>query len=72
VRYPLLELAMACRTDLEHRPMQYGAFERSIPPGHTLEALQAHEQTPHLKASFEKPKQQGWSTQIKLWQRVAD
>ena len=35
-------------------------------------ALEAHKQTPHLRASFEKRKQQGWSTEITLWERVAD
>lgn len=35
-------------------------------------ALEAHKRTPHLRASFEKRKQQGWSTEITLWERVAD
>lgn len=33
-------------------------------------ALEAHKMTPHLKASFEKRKQQGWTTEITLWKRV--
>jgi quinol monooxygenase YgiN len=37
-----------------------------------LAALEAHKQTPHLKASFAKREQQGWSTEITLWQRVGD
>ena len=35
-------------------------------------ALEAHKRTPHLQASFEKRKQQGWSTEITLWERVGD
>ena len=34
-------------------------------------ALEAHKRTPHLQASFEKRQQQGWSTEITLWERVA-
>lgn len=34
-------------------------------------ALEAHKQTPHLRGSFEKREQQGWSTEITLWERVA-
>jgi quinol monooxygenase YgiN/quercetin dioxygenase-like cupin family protein len=33
-------------------------------------ALEAHKQTPHLKASFERRKAQGWTTEITLWNRV--
>lgn len=35
-------------------------------------ALEAHKQTPHLKASFERRKDKGWTTQITTWKRVAD
>jgi quinol monooxygenase YgiN/quercetin dioxygenase-like cupin family protein len=34
-------------------------------------ALEAHKRTPHLRDSFEKRRQQGWSTEITLWERVA-
>jgi len=34
------------------------------------EALEAHKQTPHLRASFEKRKREGWSTEIAVWRRV--
>ena len=33
-------------------------------------ALEAHKQTPHLKASFEKRRRQGWKTDITLWTLV--
>ncbi len=34
------------------------------------EALEAHKQTPHIRASFEKRQREGWSTEILVWQRV--
>lgn len=34
------------------------------------EALEAHKQTPHLKASFERRKNKGWMTEITTWMRV--
>lgn len=33
-------------------------------------ALELHKITPHLKASFEKRKQEGWTTEITRWKRV--
>jgi quinol monooxygenase YgiN len=35
-------------------------------------ALEEHKQTPHLKASFERRKNQGWMTEITTWKRVRD
>ena len=34
--------------------------------------LEAHKQTPHLKASFEHRQKEGWTTEITLWKRVVD
>ncbi len=34
------------------------------------EALELHKMMPHLKASFELRKQQGWTTEITRWKRV--
>jgi quinol monooxygenase YgiN len=34
------------------------------------EALELHKATPHLRASFERRKDQGWTTEITLWRRV--
>ena len=34
--------------------------------------LDAHKQTPHLKASFERRQKEGWTTEITLWKRVAE
>jgi len=33
-------------------------------------ALEAHKQTPHLRASFEKRQREGWTTEIVLWNPV--
>jgi quinol monooxygenase YgiN len=35
-------------------------------------ALEEHQQTPHIKASFAKRQQQGWKTEITPWKRGAD
>ncbi len=35
-----------------------------------LAALEAHKQSPHLKASFEQRQKEGWKTEITLWNRV--
>ena len=35
-------------------------------------ALEAHKQTPHLRASFEKRQKEGWTTQITVWKRVIE
>lgn len=61
----------ALRYDLyrsEARPNEFMRFEQWRDPA----ALEAHKQTPHLRASFEKRRQQGWSTEITLWRRVPD
>ena len=34
------------------------------------DALEAHKQMPHLRASFEKRQREGWSTEIAVWKRV--
>jgi len=36
----------------------------------SLSALEAHKQTPHLRASFEKRQREGWTTEIVLWNPV--
>jgi len=37
-----------------------------------LAALEAHKQTPHLKASFERRKARGWTSEITIWKRIQD
>ncbi len=51
--------------DQKHEFMRYEIWE-------SIEALERHKQTPHLRASFEKRQREGWTTQILLWERVAD
>lgn len=34
-------------------------------------ALEAHKQTPHLRASFERRQKEGWTTEIVIWNPVA-
>jgi quinol monooxygenase YgiN len=36
------------------------------------EALELHKGTPHLKASFERRKNEGWMTEITRWERVPE
>jgi beta-alanine degradation protein BauB len=36
------------------------------------QALETHKATPHLKASFERRKNEGWSTEITRWVRVPE
>jgi quinol monooxygenase YgiN len=38
----------------------------------SLDALEAHKRTPHLRASFEKRQQEGWTTEITVWKRVLE
>jgi quinol monooxygenase YgiN/quercetin dioxygenase-like cupin family protein len=35
-------------------------------------ALEEHKMTPHIRASFAKRQQQGWTTEITTWRRVAE
>lgn len=47
-------------------PNQFVRFEVWKDPA----ALDAHKMTPHLKASFQRRQEQGWSTEITLWKRI--
>lgn len=38
----------------------------------SLDALEAHKKTPHLRASFEKRQKEGWTTQIMVFKRVTE
>lgn len=48
------------------RPADFMRFEVWRSP----EALELHKAAPHLRASFERRKSQGWMTEITLWKRV--
>ncbi len=49
-------------------PHEFMRFEIWASPA----ALEAHKQTPHLRASFAKRQAEGWTTQILTWQRVPE
>lgn len=38
----------------------------------SLDALETHKRTPHIRASFEKRQREGWSTEITVWRRVPE
>ena len=59
------------RYDLYQSPTQKNYFMR-FEIWRNAEALEAHKQTPHLKASFERRKNKGWMTEITTWKRVPD
>lgn len=73
-------LALTAPTRAEPGALRYDLYQSTAKPNEfmrleewrDLAALEAHKQTPHLQASFEKRKQQGWSTDITLWRRVKD
>jgi quinol monooxygenase YgiN len=73
-------LALTAPTRAEPGALRYDLYQSAAQPNEfmrleewrDLAALEAHKQTPHLRASFEKRRQQGWSTEITLWQRVPD
>ena len=51
--------------DHPHEFMRFEMWE-------STSALEAHKQTPHLRASLEKRQREGWTTQILPWHRVPD
>ena len=57
--------------DLYQSPVHRNEFMR-FEVWRNPQALEDHKQTPHLKASFERRKQQGWMTEITVWKRVDD
>jgi quinol monooxygenase YgiN len=73
-------LALTAPTRAEPGNLRYDLYRSTVKPNDFMRlelwrdaaALDEHKATPHLQASFEKRKQQGWSTDITLWQRVAD
>lgn len=73
-------LALTAPTRAEAGNFRYDLYRSAVKPNEFMRlevwrdaaALDEHKATPHLQASFEKRKQQGWSTDITLWKRVAD
>lgn len=63
---------LGCITyDLYQSPEKKNLFMR-YEIWRSLQALEDHKATPHIQASFEKRKQQGWSTEITVWKRVPE
>jgi len=73
-------LALTAPTRAEPGALRYDLYQSLAKPNEFMRfeewrdsaALEAHKQTPHLRASFEKRQQQGWRTEITLWQKVPD
>jgi len=57
--------------DLYQSPNDKGSFLR-LEVWRNGAALEEHKQTPPLKASFERRKAKGWTTEITTWKRVDD
>jgi quinol monooxygenase YgiN/quercetin dioxygenase-like cupin family protein len=73
-------LTLTAPTRAEPGNLQYDLYQSAVQPNNFMRlevwrnaaALDVHKATPHLQASFEQRKRQGWSTEITLWKRVAD
>lgn len=73
-------LATTSPTRVEPGNLRYDLFQSTEKPNEFMRievwkdpaALEAHKQTPHLRASFETRKRQGWTTNITTWKRVRD
>lgn len=57
--------------DLYQSPLKKNEFMR-LEVWRNPEALETHKATPHIQASFEKRAQQGWKTNITVWNRVKE
>lgn len=68
---PTLAEPGAYRYDLYQSPVRPNEFVR-LEAWKDESALELHKKTPHLMASFEKRRQQGWTTEITLWKRVLE
>jgi quinol monooxygenase YgiN/quercetin dioxygenase-like cupin family protein len=71
-------LALTAPTRAEAGTLRYDLYRSKANPDEFVRfeewrdesALEAHKRTPHLQASFAKREEQGWSTEITLWERV--
>lgn len=57
--------------DLYQSPSKKNEFMR-LEVWRSAQALEDHKATPHIKASFDKRQQQGWTTEIIPWRRVPE
>lgn len=73
-------LSLAAPTRAEPGCIRYDLYQSSeakhefvrLEVWKSSEALEAHKQTPHLRASFEKRQREGWTTQIMTFRRVPE
>jgi len=73
-------LALSSPTRAEPGNIRYDLYQSPVKKNHFMRyevwknepALEEHKQTPHIRASFRKRQEQGWTTEITLWKRVAD
>jgi beta-alanine degradation protein BauB len=73
-------LSLTGPTRAEPGALRYDLYQSVTRPGDFMrfevwrdaEALERHKATPHIKASFNRRKNQGWLTEITLWKRLAD
>jgi quinol monooxygenase YgiN/quercetin dioxygenase-like cupin family protein len=73
-------LSLTAPTRSEPGALRYDLYQSVVRPSDFMrfevwrnpEALEVHKASPHLKASFERRKDQGWLTNITLWMRVPD
>ncbi len=73
-------LALTAPTRAEPGNLRYDLYQSAVRPNEFMRlevwrnagALEEHKATPHLQASFETRRRQGWTTDITLWKRVAD
>jgi quinol monooxygenase YgiN/quercetin dioxygenase-like cupin family protein len=78
LRRELLALAAPTRAepgslvyDLYQSPQRRNRFMR-FEVWRDAAALEAHKATPHIQASFARRREQGWKTEITLWERVPE
>lgn len=72
-------LSLTGPTRAEPGNLAYDLYESTSKKNHFMryevwrnpEALELHKATPHIKASFAKRQEQGWTTEITTWKRVA-
>jgi quinol monooxygenase YgiN/quercetin dioxygenase-like cupin family protein len=73
-------LSLTGPTRAEPGALRYDLYQSAVKPSDFMrfevwrspEALELHKRTPHLNASFERRKNQGWMTEITLWKRVEE
>jgi quinol monooxygenase YgiN len=71
-------LALSAPTRAEPGNLRYDLYQSTTKPNEFVRfevwrdsaALEAHKATPHLRASFARRQDQGWRTNITLWQRA--